>query len=148
MFRWAVHSGCEQGRYIANFAAEGGNLDIIKMLTDQGEEWNDKICSILVSSGHLEVLKWAKDSGWYQPTNNKRIFALATRGGNLDMLCWLRENGFPWDITAYYEPARLNRVYILQWLKDNGCPHRAENRHLWWIAGVRATSWVKKNNLY
>jgi len=68
-----------------------------------------KTCRTLAQSGHLEVLRWAREHGcpfdW-------RTCASAASGGHLEVLRWLREHDCPWN---------ENSVYPLLWAVTWNC---------------------------
>ena len=44
-------------------ATQGGHLEILKMLRQNGCGWNQWVCLTAARNGHLEVLKWARENG-------------------------------------------------------------------------------------
>jgi len=44
-------------------AAQGGHLEVLKWLRDNGCPWGAKTCTCAAVEGHLEVLKWAREQG-------------------------------------------------------------------------------------
>jgi phosphoserine aminotransferase len=46
-----------------SYAAENGNLEVLKWARENGCEWESNTCSCAAWNGHLEVLKWAKNNG-------------------------------------------------------------------------------------
>jgi len=57
----------------------------------------------MAKGGHLEVLKWARESGcpWYEET-----CVHAAAHGHLEVLKWARENDCPWDANTCAYTAR------------------------------------------
>jgi hypothetical protein len=44
-------------------AAKSGHLDILKWARENGCPWNEWTCFYAVENDHLEVLKWARENG-------------------------------------------------------------------------------------
>eukprot|EP00951_Prasinocladus_malaysianus_P022515 scaffold188889_cov44-Prasinocladus_malaysianus.AAC.1 len=75
--------------------------------------------SAAAESGHLEVLKWARENGcpW-----NEHTCAYAAWGGHLEVLQWARENGCPWGEYTSELAVEGDYLEVIEWLKENGCP--------------------------
>ena len=76
-------------------------------------------CSI--EYGHLEILKWGLEEGFFNPTNCIPC-NLAARYGKLKILKWLRCNGFPWHEYVCSNAAHKGHFELLKWAQQNGCP--------------------------
>ena len=46
-----------------NGAAFSGHLEVLKWARENGCEWNSSTCSHAIREGHLEILKWAHANG-------------------------------------------------------------------------------------
>ena len=44
-------------------AAEGGQLEVLKWLRENGCPWCERTCMSAAKGGHLEILKWARENG-------------------------------------------------------------------------------------
>lgn len=72
------------------------------------------------SSGHIEVLAWAKGHGGIAWTEH--VCSEAAFNGHLDALKWLREHDCPWDGKTV-ELARVHGyLHVVEWARENGCP--------------------------
>lgn len=76
------------------YAAASGHLDVLKWAREQNAPWKEVTCEYAASGGHLEVLQWARANGapWCKYT-----YSRASEGGHLEVLKWARENGAPYD---------------------------------------------------
>jgi len=70
--------------------ASEGLLEILKWARSSGYKWDSWTCGMAAENGHLEVLKWAHLNGCEWHPN---VCAGAAWGGHLDVLKWLRSNG-------------------------------------------------------
>ncbi len=101
-------------RYICSHAAKYGRLNILIWARKTGYYWDENTCTNAAANGHLDVLKWARANGceW---SNTTSLFAGLHRRFNI--LKWLIDNGCPWrnmHMDEQYYP------YIITWLQENG----------------------------
>ncbi len=70
-------------------------------------------------NGNLDVMKWLKENGcpWDENT-----FKYAVVHGNLENMKWLKENGCPWDEYTFANAIINGNFENIKWLEDNGCP--------------------------
>ena len=80
-------------------AAQGGNLELVQWLCDEGCPWDHWTCCGAAGSGNLEVLQW------------------------------LRAEGCPWDYVTCVEAVKRSHVDILRWARENGCPWHPATRN-------------------
>ena len=59
-------------------AAEGGHLDVLVWLRENGCQWNHLTCAEAACGGHLEVLRWAVANGC--PWDAQRCLNEASHG--------------------------------------------------------------------
>ena len=78
-----------------------------------------RFSELAAASGHLGVLKWARENGcpWDEAT-----LSCAAEEAGLATLRWCRENGCPWDTTTCAFAARGGHLTTLRWVRENGCP--------------------------
>jgi hypothetical protein len=88
-----------------------------------------------IEKGHLNVLKWALESGHGHSMTS--ICAAAAEHGQLEVLKWARSQGFPWCVYTCMGAAENGHLEVLKWARANGCPwdeytwiHAYENGHL------------------
>ncbi len=69
------------------YAAQGGQLEVLKWAHENGCYWNSQICAYAAHGGHLELLKWARANGCEWEADRCMIVARdeATKQ-------WIREN--------------------------------------------------------
>ena len=48
---------------VMNYAARGGNLELVQWLRGDGCPWNDGPCYYAVENGHVETLRWLRENG-------------------------------------------------------------------------------------
>src|SRR5207248_7653027 len=79
---------------ICEWAAFGGNLEVLKWARANGCDWSSRTCMRAAQNGHLEVLKWARANGckW-----DNSICVCADLNGHFDLSKWARTNGWKWD---------------------------------------------------
>ena len=101
-------------------AAERGCLGTLKSLHRRGHvTFDEDLCALAAQGGHLEVLKWLHENGY--PWNEDTC-ELAARHGHLGVLQWARANGCPWDEGTCAAAARGGHTEALAWARKKGCP--------------------------
>ena len=55
--------GAIDNRTVIQWAAHGGNLQVVQWLRGEGCSWDYKTCSHAVHKGHVEVLRWVRENG-------------------------------------------------------------------------------------
>eukprot|EP00953_Heterococcus_sp_UTEX-ZZ885_P034627 17912-Heterococcus_DN1.PRE.2 len=65
-------------------------------------------------------LQWAFSSGLKQ--KDGRTCSMAAYYNRLDILQWAREQGCPWDMRTCTWAARAGHLHVLQWAREHGCP--------------------------
>mmetsp|Transcript_7552 Transcript_7552/g.21460 ORF Transcript_7552/g.21460 Transcript_7552/m.21460 type:complete len:220 (+) Transcript_7552:298-957(+) len=110
-----------------------------------------KICLLAAAAGSLEVLRWARESGypWFS-----RTCEMAAKRGHLDCLRFARENGCPWDNSTCWAAAGAGHLDCLQYAVENGCPwddwtlHFAKSRgHTAMVEWLQASGRAKGSSL-
>jgi hypothetical protein len=89
----------EYSDIIFDYAAEGGNIKILKYLLKR-------------SSCDLSIRAW-----WSTSTT-----ASAAETGQLKTLKWLRKKLCNWDVSTSYNAVVNNQIETLKWAIENGCP--------------------------
>jgi hypothetical protein len=118
VMHWLVETGrCVGNRDVFASAAEGGNLEIVKLLREKGCPWDVFTCADAAKGGHLEVLKWLHGEGC--PWDNRTSFKAAAYG-HLELLKWVRENACPVDWFICAIAVRHGQVEVLRWAREEG----------------------------
>ena len=120
MVKWLRAKGCPWGKVTSNWAAEGGQLEVLQWMRGQDPPcpWNSDVCYEAASAGHLEVLRWARSQDC--PCHQGVPYA-AAQGGHLKVLRWLIKEGCPYDLSkcrraAAWGGERTRKV--LEWLDE------------------------------
>ena len=125
---------------IAVAAACGGNIQMVQHLGC----WDRTMSYVAASSGHFQLLKWAKDQG-YEITPD--IVVSAASGGHMDIIEWIGyvphcetvpellakfgdlnklqmavNLGYKLTVQVMKEAAEGGHFDILQWSREQGCP--------------------------
>src|SRR3990172_1220002 len=69
-----------------NFAAQCGQFEIVKWLSENGKGKTAKAMQWAAEWGHLKVVKWLSENS---PGYTTLTFDLAAHGGHLDIVKWL-----------------------------------------------------------
>ena len=110
-------------------AINNGYLHILQWLYKQNILWDSReshtnICKRIVEIGNgnvLEMLKWAHQiSGTLNC--DEYTCASAAEYGELYVLQYLRANGCPWSESTCNTAAEAGHLEVLQWAHENGCP--------------------------
>lgn len=118
-------------KQVLNYAAEGGHINCIKYLRENGYKWNKHATLSAAKEGHLSILMFVHENGcsWHEDTTWG-----AAKYGHLDCLKYAHENGCPWnEVTkesAYDCPwheattkaaASGGHLECLKYAHENGC---------------------------
>ena len=87
---WALEKCSEEKERFCAQMAENGNLELLKVLHENGCPWDESTCRSAALGGHLECMKYARDNGC--PWNTDTCF-LAAENGHLECLKYAHENG-------------------------------------------------------
>lgn len=163
-------------------AAAGGKIAVLSWLKHNlapfsNSEWLEitKVSAYgAVREGHLEVLKWLKSeeekkrernkkkgrrgkggslAGFSKSVSSKKVFHLAIEKGDLTLLKWLKNEGeCQWDDRCCPYAAGLGHLEVLEWMIEEGCPHRPLTLAWWAMGGLphsrRVLDWLKQRDMY
>ena len=126
VFEWAKGQKCRLYQQTLVAAAEGGNLDIVKLVYERvgrtaSTFFIRETSATAARLGHLEVVKWLSETDAFGGS----LCSSAAEGGQLEILKWLRQS-------ARWTPKACARVCsgaaggghleALKWARENGCP--------------------------
>jgi hypothetical protein len=118
---WLKQEGCNINICTANTAAQNGQINILKWLKQQDCPMDEWTCSWAAQNGHFETLCWLKENGcnWDTVTCSNAVL-----GGHLEILKWARAQNppCPWDEWTCNMAVRKGNLEILDWAIYNGCP--------------------------
>ncbi len=131
------------GGTVLHAVDEGGNLEVVKYLVEQGADVNAKdedgwtVLHAVDEGGNLEVVKYLVEQG--ADVNAKgewgrtALHAVA-EGGNLEVLKYLVEQGADvnakgeWGRTALYSAARRGNLEVVKYLVEQGADVNAKTK--------------------
>ena len=101
------------------FAAENGDLKIMKWLHENKCPWNSQTFWVAAKKGDLKMMKWLHKNKcpWDAAT-----FGFAAQNGNLKNMKWLKEQGCPWDTLTFRAAVLHGNIKNIEWLYRNKCP--------------------------
>ena len=112
---------------LVRVAAEGGHLETLRWLVENGCTVNEWTCEAAAKGGHLNVLKWLRAPLFPCPWNLNTCEA-AAENGHLECLQYATGQGAddvpsksPYSSLAE-KAARGGHLETLQWLRGNGYP--------------------------
>ncbi|OWY99947.1 hypothetical protein PHMEG_00028966 [Phytophthora megakarya] len=120
--------------HIFCLAAEGGHIDVMKYLHEQGYSDNIKDAAVLaVRNDHLDTVKWLLDN--HRSLSHDGMIEEAARHGRLNILQYFHriphEDGYlPRFRNAIDVAATDGHLSVVKWLHENrsdGCTYRAMN---------------------
>jgi hypothetical protein len=109
------------------YAAEQGDVYMLKWLEEKGCEWNEKtITTVIQNHGNLYLCKWLKRKGC--PWDGYTFFMATGYKGHrkMELLQWLLDNGCPWDTQTYSNAIMMDDMTTVKWLREHGCPWDAQ----------------------
>lgn len=109
-------------KLVYHFAAYGGNIGMLRGLEEVGFYPSSDVFGYAAEGGQLDVLKYLHEQC---PSAKPDVACeRAAFGGHLEVLVWLRENNFPWTWRVRLAAEEGGHRRVLEWAKDNGCPTR------------------------
>ncbi len=143
ILRWLCGNshGCEYDTSVADSAALGGHLDVLKWIDNYSRaalvhtlqsrfylpSWNGHACSLAAArGGHLEILQWMRTR---DPSCQLSFMACtdAAEEGHLHVLRWLRSQNCTWyHTTATKGAARYGHLETLKYALDNGSEYNEQ----------------------
>jgi len=126
---------------LIKIAIKNDNLDMLKYLCENKNEWNPDICAKASKYGRLEILKWYLSVG---PDISETILYWdscicihAAENDHLECLKYAYEYGCPWNMSAINRAVKRGNLEIVKYLVSNDCPWSSrtcdiavENNHL------------------
>jgi hypothetical protein len=114
------HDG-SSGRILLLEAAKSGNLQCLKWVEDRwGLLSHDELSVFAIMRGNLHMLKHLHGANRMRWSHISLAQALPKN--RLDVIKWARENGCPWSTNMYRNIARFGTLDTVKWIFDNGCP--------------------------
>ena len=116
--KYLHENGCAWDKYTCLAAARGGRLECLKYLHENGCPWDSWSCTAAAGGGHLECFKYLRENGcvWRENTCTP-----AAKSGNLEFLKYLHENGCAWDKYTCAAASGRGHLECLKYLHENGC---------------------------
>jgi hypothetical protein len=116
------NQGLQWSREVANRAARGGQLHVLRKLHREKCPFAWKtIAEHAARSGSIEVLQYLRQQSRAVFTNHT-IYNAAC-GGHIAACDYLRSEGIPWTPSACEGAARHNHLDTVAWLREQGCPY-------------------------
>ena len=135
-------------------AIEAGNLENVKWISHQNNEWKEKrnnYLGLAARNGHLEVLKWlffalglgssCENCGW--------LYEYAAMSGSLEICTWLFENGAPLDSRSFNGVVYTGSVEVMEWCLHNGGVFNDRTFYLaamGYSVKIEVLAWLKLND--
>lgn len=115
------------------YAAESGNLEIFKLLVENGADIKaggyESSVDITAKKGHISIIKWLIEENRitidYKNKYQKTLLYFAAQSGNLELVNWLVDQGANINPTenngsVLEHAAAWHKWNIVRWLFDNG----------------------------
>lgn len=142
VLKWLYSLKCPWNQLTCAFAARSGRLDVLQWLREKGFQWNEMTCVRAAESGQLHILQWARANGC--PWSSETCDGAATHG-HLEILQWARANGCPWNEFTCLRAAMFGHLAVLQWARANGCPWDANQCLLNSLDYPEVNEWIQAN---
>jgi ankyrin repeat protein len=139
---------CRKSYRVANGAASGGHLELLKYLREKKWKFGNDAPRSAARNGHLECLKYLIEEvnfdyrgfdaraaihghlnilQYYVDSDlEKRYYACdwAAENGQLEALKFLHENGWSWDARTLEYARKKGHWDCYNYAKEHGCPGR------------------------
>jgi hypothetical protein len=103
-------------------AAATGVLDKLQWLSTQHDDLPQSIASFAAQNGNIEMLKCIKQLGI---EFDLKCYETAAIANHLQVIQYLHAEGCVWDATLCKIAAEVQSLEMLQWLRENECPWEA-----------------------
>ena len=122
MVKYCVANECPIDEWACEIAASGGHLEMLKYLREEAKApWDEKTASFAALMGHLHILEYLVERKYGKYT--EFACAYAAEFGHLDCLKYLRETAkAPWNSEAVRDAHKNNHPECVQYLLDKNCP--------------------------
>jgi F-box domain len=145
---WLKQRGMTLTADLLQSAACNGRFDVLQYLRSEGLDWCSDVSDTAACFGQLALLQQLREHGC--PWDADEIGISAAASGSVPLLVWLQEQGIlftdvalmsaacsghvaaceylrftahcPWTPNACMMAAESNRLRVLQWLREHGCP--------------------------
>ena len=122
MVKYCVAKKCPINAFACADAAENGHLEVLKYLRETAKApWDWKTAIWAAENGHLHILEYLVERKYDQYST--RVCWEAAGNGHLDCLQYLHETAkAPWDSEAVRKAHKNDHPDCVQYLLDNNCP--------------------------
>jgi len=106
-------------------AVKGNNLELLEYLINEGYKFYINSYIEAAKNGNIKILKCLLNIAQYDlsyPLFDANVTAEAAKYRNLNTLKWLRKNRCEWDCLTSYFLFKNNKIKILKWSLEKGCP--------------------------
>ena len=100
-------------------AARYGHLEVLKWMRQSQVKWSAYACEIAACNGHLHILRYLRSEGCLWDTFT---CLYAASNGHLEVLKWARENGCHWNSWTCKNARSNGHLEVYNWARENGCP--------------------------
>jgi hypothetical protein len=104
---------------ICGTAQSGSLAKLLWLHQEQNCELFDDVVEYAARGGNVDMLKWLKDKGLHFTADTCKYAAL---NGFVPALQYLRDQGCPWNQGASEAAARYGQLAALKWLLEQGAP--------------------------
>ncbi len=108
-------------KYVANYAVDNGNLEILKWARKNGFNFRSMHIIEATQNGHFEMLKWMCDNYNIEGFIENEVCYYASYHGYLNILKWAHEEGYKWNAHACSIAARNGHLECLKYLREKNC---------------------------
>ena len=115
------------------FVAQGGSLEILEFLKQNGHQFRDEIYIGGIKGGHIPVINWAIKESVQRPTKTKLRY-IAVKNGRLDMLKSLLLYGLidtQWEGMDLFLTAKSGHLEVLKYIVDISSLNLDEKREMY-----------------
>ena len=110
-------------------AARSGNVELVQWVSDRGCPIIGDALLNAAACGRLETVQWLMMAEGSLAWDETDLMTYAAGSGNLELVRWLcGEGGCGMDEGMCFEAVDNDRVEVLRWLRENGCPWTAETQ--------------------
>jgi hypothetical protein len=122
-----------------------GNLEMMKLLFENGFEYSNHVFEYAVENGNLENMKWLLKNNF---SLNENISNLAIILGNLDNIIWLYENNCPFNRNSLIKAIEFGKNDVIDWMLKNKFPVKESEIKKMTINNISIIKSLRRHNLY
>jgi hypothetical protein len=121
LLTWLTEHGCKFTLYSCVVAAAAGHKHVLRYLQERDCEWDERSTAAGAEKGYLSLVKWMISAGC--PFDAAGLCRGAARSGSIEMMVYARQQlGCELNARVMQAAAERGRLSMCQYLRSEECP--------------------------